>query len=786
MSSGKIKALRELEGKLKYFSIPKFYTFYKKDWDNNSLKILNDIFVFFNEKDKLAVRSAALDEDCSDSSGAGKYESILNVDYKDKEQLIAAINSVFKSYKVKNSDKENNQIIIQLMVEDISMSGVVFTHEMTTGAPYYTINYDDISGSTDTVTSGLNEYANRTLFVFRNKVNLLRSKRFKVLIDAIRELENKKQNNFLDIEFAVTNDNQVVLLQVREMTKIINWNKKMTNDLGNLINNTTEFFIERNQKNKNIFGDNLILGQMPDWNPAEMIGRTPKPLAYSLYETLITKDAWRIAREQMGYFIPKGQPLMLSLGGQPYIDVRLSFNSFINKNIEKTIAEKMVNAWIERLSKNPQLHDKVEFEVAIPNYIFDFGDRFNNFYPGLLNEKETISTEIAYLEQLNSVMHKSSLGSIESAYERINILSKIQSNSTVFNQYNLFTLIDDCINFGTIPFSILARHGFIANSLLQSLIRLDILERSDIYSLYRNIRTVASDIVSDLRRVSSGKMQQKDFFHLYGHLRPGTYDITSKTYNELGNSLFSKSLCSQKEKLEIFQLNKNKIIQIDNLLLEKKLPWKSSKEFFEYVEKAIKGREYGKYIFTKNISRILEKIAITGGKYGLSRDELSYIDLNIFLKLTEKTSNISPSKFLKSSSQAGEITYQITKALRLPQLIIDESSMSVVPFQVNLPNFIGSKKRVGKIINLKNSESSSLENKIVLLENADPGFDWVFSKSILGLITKYGGANSHMAIRCSEFNVTAAIGCGEQIYHKLKNSSRISLDPGSRIIEVIC
>ena len=31
--------------------------------------------------------------------------------------------------------------------------GVIFTHELNTGAPYYVINYDDKSGSTDSVTS---------------------------------------------------------------------------------------------------------------------------------------------------------------------------------------------------------------------------------------------------------------------------------------------------------------------------------------------------------------------------------------------------------------------------------------------------------------------------------------------------------------------------------------------------------------------------------------------------------------------------------------------------------
>ena len=60
-----------------------------------------------------------------------------------------------------------------------------------------------------------------------------------------------------------------------------------------------------------------------------------------------------------------------------------------------------------------------------------------------------------------------------------------------------------------------------------------------------------------------------------------------------------------------------------------------------------------------------------------------------------------------------------------------------------------------------------MNNKIVVIENADPGFDWIFTKKISGLITKYGGANSHMTIRCAELKVPAMIGCGPKIYNDI-------------------
>jgi len=40
-----------------------------------------------------------------------------------------------------------------------------------------------------------------------------------------------------------------------------------------------------------------------------------------------------------------------------------------------------------------------------------------------------------------------------------------------------------------------------------------------------------------------------------------------------------------------------------------------------------------------------------------------------------------------------------------------------------------------------------------------------------------------MAIRCAEFNITAAIGVGEKIYHNLFSSNIIKIDPLNKNIQ---
>jgi phosphoenolpyruvate-protein kinase (PTS system EI component) len=70
----------------------------------------------------------------------------------------------------------------------------------------------------------------------------------------------------------------------------------------------------------------------------------------------------------------------------------------------------------------------------------------------------------------------------------------------------------------------------------------------------------------------------------------------------------------------------------------------------------------------------------------------------------------------------------------------------------------------------------NIENKIVCIESADPGYDFIFNHKINGLITAFGGPNSHMSIRCNEFNIPAAIGIGEKKFHQLIKNNTLYLN----------
>ena len=150
----------------------------------------------------------------------------------------------------------------------------------------------------------------------------------------------------------------------------------------------------------------------------------------------------------------------------------------------------------------------------------------------------------------------------------------------------------------------------------------------------------------------------------------------------------------------------------------------------------------------------------------------------MFINLKKLLKNIIQNKF----------QHEITKKLEIPDFIKSKNDFYEFEKSIIKPNFVQSKDVTGKIIeitNLKNISKKDLKNKIIMIESADPGYDFIFSFNILGLITKYGGANSHMSIRCVDEGVTAAIGVGDLTYMNLKKANTVNINPKQKIINVI-
>ena len=789
MKLSKARTLEFASKKISLFSVPKFIYFKSLSFQSDAAKTFKKIQDTF-KKEIVVVRSSSVSEDGLINSAAGAYDSVLNVSVNNLSEIKKAVDVVLLSYKNKG-ENHNDEVIVQKMITNVSMSGVIFTHELNTGAPYYVINYDDKSGLTDTVTSGDGEYSNRTLYIHRNKKNVLRSDRFTSLLNAVKELEKVMGSEFLDIEFALGKDLKPYLLQVRSITNQPNWNRAVKKRIDTTLDEVQNFVIERFKKLDGAYGETTVLGQMPDWNPVEMIGRAPRALAFSLYQTLITDHVWRIARETMRYKVPVGQPLMVKLAGQPFIDTRLSFHSYLPEGLSSEVCEKLVNKWVSQLKSSPELHDKVEFDIAITAYSFDIDEKIEKLIGNVLNNSEKEEFKQAHLKQTKNLVEGRCNGSIQKALRKINLLDKLQKKGKAGDLQNnlssLFKLVDDCINFGTIPFSILARHAFIAKTLLLSLERRGIFTNQEVEQIQASVQTVASELVDDMRSLQDGAISYNVFMKIYGHLRPGTYDIMSSRYDQMKNLIDGSVVLPEfDKKSEKFKFKKDQKQKINKLLVENGFNDFNADNFLEYVYEAIVAREYSKFVFTRSLSDILELIANFAKKNGLSRNEISHVPINTLFEVGLSSSGDSIEDRLRVISEKELRKHETSVSIRLPQILSDQEGVHVIPFQVSHPNFITQKKIIASCVILYSGiDDVFLSDKIVVIEGADPGFDWIFSQKISGLITKYGGANSHMAIRCAEFGIPAAIGCGEQRFEQLIKSSKVHLDCSAGLINIL-
>ena len=772
-ASSKSSTLKFLKKTLKKSKIEKIYDFTVFDWNKNQKTIIKNIRKKF-PKQKIIIRSSALDEDSIKNSLAGNYESVLNIDTNSISKIENGINRVKRSYIKKGNNNSNNLILIQTQSQNIKFSGVVFTRSPDSGSPYFIINYEE-SGSTVGVTKGL---INNSIKIARNTNLSTLPKHWSSLLESIFEIENVSNSTSLDIEFGITNSKKIVIFQVRPITSLKS-KSYSDSEIFKIIKNYKITFKEK-KKDFNIKNEPLIFSDMTDWNPAEIIGNNPNLLDYSLYDYLIMSNAWYLGRKKLNYSNVNNKNLMIKFGNKPYVDIRSSFLSLIPKNLPKKLKQKLLFFYYKKLQQNTHLHDKAEFEILFTCYEPYIENRLSELSKFGFTEDEIIMLEKSLLEFTNSIINNFNNLSQE-CYDSIKkmktnrkkILSNLSKKESTYKELlqSSELLLEDCKNLGTIPFSMMARISFISSSILKSLIKNNQVSEKSAELFMNSIDTPLSQFQKDQLKLRNNNFSKKLFLKKYGHLRPGTYDITATRYDNNPLLLSGIKINSKKFKTKI-----PKFYNINKIFDESGLDF-SKIDFEIFLKKSLSQREELKFEFTKNLSDALELIAIASKKLNFSRDDISNLDIYDVLSKNKKFTKDNLIKKWTRSIKNQKTKQQISNHLSLSPIISSEHDFSLVTYPNSKPNFITTKNIKAELIYVKNTiNASKMSKKIILLENADPGYDWIFSYGLSGLITKYGGVASHMSIRCSELNLPAAIGCGELLFNKLMFSSKIQLD----------
>lgn len=766
-------------------NIPDFFAFTFEEWSQNQTAVMARAAAFAPRP--VAVRSSCLREDGADSSGAGAFLSLLHVDPCRAAEVAEAVDRVLASY---GPAEAGDQVIIQAMVPSVSVSGVIMTRIPDNGSPYYAVDYDDESGRTDTVTGGLG--ACKTVFVSREADPAdFDSARLRSFVDFARQLQEICGRDDLDIEFCQDQAGVLHLFQVRPLCTRPGWIPGVDAHVSRNIGYVKDFVERLMQPRPRLFGRRTILGVMPDWNPAEMIGVSPRRMASSLYRELITRDVWSRARRSMGYREMPPDELMVLIAGRPFIDARASFNSFLPQGLSDETSEILVSAWLERLNLHPQLHDKVEFEVAQTVLDFTFDQHLDRHYPGLLDSARREEFRQALRNLTLNCLRPGPDNPLDQALARVQELGSRQalrplpaSGRIGPPQGSLLAyaalLIDECRNLGTLPFSVAARCGFIAESLLRTAGQRGALETARLGAFKASVQTVAGEMSADFLAVSRGRLAREVFMARYGHLRPGSYDLLSRRYAEREDLFANGGNPAEPQALPRFEFSPRESRDLSRLLAEAGLEDIGLVTLERFARSAVAGREKAKFIFSRNLSDALEILAAWGESIGLSRDEVSFLTIRDCLHWdTHSLLNI-PKNYFREKAAEGREFYNLTRSLKLGYLIRSTHDVHVVPQHRSAPNFVGKTAVEAETVRLyANSRGlEELNGRVVCIENADPGFDWIFTRRIAGLITMFGGANSHMAIRCAEYGLPAAIGVGEKLFSAVVKAGRCYLNPG--------
>ena len=138
---------------------------------------------------------------------------------------------------------------------------------------------------------------------------------------------------------------------------------------------------------------------------------------------------------------------------------------------------------------------------------------------------------------------------------------------------------------------------------------------------------------------------------------------------------------------------------------------------------------------------------------------------------------------ITSSIESGKCRYEETRKTSLPPLIVEPQNVWGFEWPETTPNYITQKQAIGQVVGVEARDQ--LAGAIICIPNADPGFDWLFAHPLAGLVTAWGGANSHMAIRAGELGLPAVIGVGEVQYRRLSNAQRLHMDCAGRRVEIL-
>ncbi|MEV0266917.1 PEP-utilizing enzyme [Streptomyces sp. NPDC050617] len=731
-----------------------------RDWSEDRAGVLGRILRSPWAAAPLAVRSSARGEDSLLASQAGRFHTSLGV--VGRVTLERAVETVIASYDGPDGD---HQVLVQPQLTNVVASGVACSCDPSSGAPYRVLTWLD-GGETDAVTSGRGDGV-RTWYgaVEAVRAGIARPPvaGLEGVLALVDEVVTLTGHDRVEVEFAVTTDGDAVLLQARPL--VVQPSEVGARAHSALLGAVADRWAHSAADAGKVLGSRPLYGVMPDWNPAEIIGVRPRPLALSLYRRLITDRTWARSRAAYGYRDLTGVPLLAEFAGIPYVDIRASFSSFVPAALPDRLAGRLVDHYTARLADNLHLHDKVEFTIVLSCNSFDLRRRLAELADHGFQAADRALVRQSLVTLTNRLLAPD--GAWRRDVRRLELLPTARDG--------IRAALTACVEYGALPFAGLARAGFVGVQLLDGLVAAGVLSQPDRAAVLGGLRTVASAITEDF-----ATLDRAVFLERYGHLRPGTYDILSPRYDEAPDLYFDWARgASPPAGAEAFRPSAAQRRDITELLREAGFTC-TADELLHFIGESVKERERAKFEFTRVLSDVLVTARRTGHSHGFTDEDISYMEIDT---LTALRGDASDRAALERAVERGRGRHAGTRSVLLPPLLLSPEDAWGFELPDMVPNFVTQLRVQAPVADIE--RGAAPEGAIAFVASADPGYDWLFARGIRALVTAYGGMNSHMAIRAQELGIPAVMGVGERKFALWRRAEVLDLDCANRMVEVL-
>jgi hypothetical protein len=624
-------------------------------------------------------------------------------------------------------------VIVQEMIE-ADTSGVIFSHDLAKPDGYYAISVS--SGLGETIVGGA---ANGQLIRVARGMSgkEIKDAWLGELITTMKAIEQRFRSTSLDVEFAIQGAT-LYILQCRPITTaqaMASGKKQEKRLLKRIKSLSASVAVE-------FSGD--VLGDMIDINPLELLGMAPTPLDISIFRYLFADQIVERVRRDMGYD-PLDIGLLQVIAGKPYTSLRAAAFSFRPTGISDQIYGEVVRVYREELVKNPALQSRVEFDL----FAMSYGKKLDEVLQRTnLNSGEKSIVRDAF-QKIDSALSQVSMAQHE-MFEEFAIRYEQRSGS--MTDAPLDTLLAHVAT-GTEMFVRVARLAFYWKNKFE-----EVHPQENLNRLIRgHINSIDSQLQSDLVACRNGLLSREKLIERYGHLRPGQFSVFGESYaDDPDNYLFA-------------QMEEAKV----------STPVKRSHNFektieFKHVISFMRARERMKFLFSQSLHLFTSRLKQQLVNQGIPQSEavaISWEELRFQLQgLGGSTKN------RKHNLPA-----------MLPDVLIPGvTDLRVITFAQAMPSYITSSIIKASVCILERiGMKADVRGCLVVLPNADPGYDFLFHAGAVGIITKVGGPASHMCIRAIELGTPACIGCGESVYQKLSTARSAILDCNTRQIIVL-